>query len=408
MKKRVFSLVISISIIACMISGCSLPGSKKETVNLTVWGAEDSQEILKKMVDEFEAQYGDEADFHISVGEQGEDTLRKNIEDHPERAADVFALASDQLQDLCKAGILLEVTNGKDEIIKENGGKDDMAVKCAMYNDKLYAYPMTASNGYFLYYNAKYFSEDDVKSLDRILEVAEKNDKYFSMDWTSGWYIYSFFGGAGMNVVMNENKDGNVCDFNRTTGKYTGVDVANAMMDICSHKSFKNTDDAGFREGIEEGFIIAGVNGTWNSKKVEEVFGDDYRAVKLPTYTIKGAQVQMASFSGYKMLGVNAYSENTDWAQKLAKWLTNEQNQLLRFEATGEGPSNVNASNSEEVKKAVAISALKEQSDFSIIQNVTESYWQPTTVFGALIVAGNPDNRDLQEVLDDMVSDISH
>ena len=47
---------------------------------------------------------------------------------------------------------------------------------------KLHAYPMTASNGYFLYYNKEYFTEEDVKSFDRMLEIAEKNEKNFLMN----------------------------------------------------------------------------------------------------------------------------------------------------------------------------------------------------------------------------------
>ena len=49
---------------------------------------------------------------------------------------------------------------------------------------KLYAYPMTASNGYFLYYNKEYFTEEDVKSFDRMLEIAEENDKKLLEDFS--------------------------------------------------------------------------------------------------------------------------------------------------------------------------------------------------------------------------------
>ena len=49
---------------------------------------------------------------------------------------------------------------------------------------KLHAYPMTASNGYFLYYNKEYFTEEDVKSFDRMLEIAEKNDKKLFEDFS--------------------------------------------------------------------------------------------------------------------------------------------------------------------------------------------------------------------------------
>ena len=39
----------------------------------------------------------------------------------------------------------------------------------------LYAYPLTADNGYFLYYNKAYFSEEDIQSLERMLELAERS-----------------------------------------------------------------------------------------------------------------------------------------------------------------------------------------------------------------------------------------
>lgn len=48
------------------------------------------------------------------------------------------------------------------------------AIDAATVDDTLYAYPMTADNGYFLYYNKKYLSDSDVKTLDGILKVAEK------------------------------------------------------------------------------------------------------------------------------------------------------------------------------------------------------------------------------------------
>ena len=67
--------------------------------------------------------------------------------------------------------------------------------------------------------------------------------------------------------------------------------------------------------------------------------GKNYGAVKLPTYTCAGKQVQMASFTGYKMVGVNAYSSNVKWAMKLAEWITNQDNQTRRFAERGQGPS---------------------------------------------------------------------
>ncbi len=107
------------------------------------------------------------------------------------------------------------------------------------------------------------------------------------------------------------------------------------------------------------------------------------------------------------MVGVNAYSEQGKWAQKLAAYITSEENQTLRFERRGQGPSNIRASASEEIAAAPAIKAILAQSEFSSLQSIAGSYWTPTQNFGELMAAGNPDGRSLQDILDEMVKGIT-
>ena len=85
------------------------------------------------------------------------------------------------------------------------------------------------------------------------------------------------------------------------------------------------------------------------------MLGNNYAATKLPTYTVAGQQVQMSCYFGYKMLGVNPYSKNLDWAHKLAAYISNEENQKLRFEIRGQGPSNINASKDDEIMQSQAV-----------------------------------------------------
>ena len=99
--------------------------------------------------------------------------------------------------------------------------------------------------------------------------------------------------------------------------------------------------------------------------------------------------------------------DTADWAEKLAVWITNEENQTLRFEETGEGPANINAANSEKVKEAPAIRALTEQSRYSVVQNVGENFWDASTAFGMMMASGNRDGLNLQEILDQMVEKIT-
>ena len=80
---------------------------------------------------------------------------------------------------------------------------------------------------------------------------------------------------------------------------------------------------------MKSGEVIAGISGVWDVMNAKEAWGADYGACKLPAYTCAGREVQRASFTGYKMMGVNAYSKNKDWACKLADWMTNEENQKI-------------------------------------------------------------------------------
>ena len=404
--KKIVSVFLTFCVCAGVFSGCN---SKKqpEEISLSVWCANNDIETLSQIVEDFKEHYKDEADFSITISAEEEDTCKGTILANPKGAADVFSFAADQLNSLYNAGALLEITENTDEIIEANGSETSGAVLSASRNGKLYAYPATASNGYFLYYNSKYFSEEDVKSFDKILEIAAENDKKVTMDLASGWYIYSFFKGAGLDVSQTDDGKTNVCNWNSTDGIYSGADVAEAMLKIASHKGFSAVDDELLKTGAKDGSIIAGISGTWLSTYMKDAFGDGYAAAKLPEYTIKGNSVQMHSFAGYKLIGVSAYTKTPKWSQRLAEWITNEKSQLMRFKERGECPSNIKAAAMPEVKASVAISALSEQSRFGHIQDVADTFWTPTYVFGTIIAAKNADNVDLQKLLDEMVKGIT-
>lgn len=407
MQRNTKRMAMCIAICMLMISLFSGCGKEKENVTLSVWGAEEDQEMLREMVDAFEEKYKDEAEFNITICVENEVTCKETVLIDPKKAADIYSFADDQFRSLCQNNALLEVTENVDEIIEANGGKESAAVQSASYDGKLYAYPTTASNGYFLYYNKEYFTEEDVKSFDKMLEIAKENDKKIAMDFTSGWYLYSFFKGAGLNVEISEDGLTNICDWNTTEGKYKGVDVAEAMCKLVANPGFLNCGDADFVAGAKDGSIIAGINGAWNAKNMQEAYGDNYAATKLPEYSIAGDSVQMHSFAGYKLVGVNAYTKNAKWAQRLAQWITNEENQMIRFERKGDCPSNVNAASSKEVIDSPAIAALAAQSEYAHIQRVSDSFWMPVYVYGTTITAGNLDEKSLQVLLDQMVKDIT-
>ncbi len=399
-------------LLAVLLSGCQSKSaeppaeaqhtSDSDTVNLTLWGAEEDEELLRQIISGFEEEYRGQAEFNITYSPQSESHCTDALMGDLEQGADVFAFADDQLNTLVAAGALEPVENA--EAVKKANLPE--AVLAASVNDTLYALPLTADNGYFLYYNKNYFSQEDIRSLDRMLDIAAENEKKVSMEWSSGWYVYSFFGNTGLGVGLNDDGITNYCTWNATDGEIRGIDVARAMVSMAAHPGFVSADDAGFLEGVRNDSIIAGVNGVWNAVAVEEAWGSAFGAARLPAYTCAGKQVQMASFSGYKLIGVNAYSRHREWAARLAEWITNEENQELRFRMRGQGPSNISVASSQEVSDSPAIAALLEQSEFSGLQRIGGNFWDPVSAFTANILAGNPSGKSLQDQLDTMVEGI--
>jgi len=408
-KKRAFLLILSVWMLT-LLAGCggrdqpadsSQPAN--ETVALTVWGAEEDEALLQEIFSSFQSQYAGQASFQITYQPQSESNCKDVLLGDLENGADVFAFADDQVAALAAAGALDPIP-ASDAVRSANLSA---AVEAASVDNTLYAYPLTADNGYFLYYNRAYFSEEDVQSLDRILEVAALAGRHVTMDWSSAWYVYSFFGNTGLEVGLNEDGLTNYCTWNSTEGDIRGVDVAQAMLSVASSPAFASMTDTEFLAGVQNGSVIAGVSGVWNAVAIEEAWGADMGAAKLPTYTCAGRQIQMASFSGCKLIGVNAYSSHPDWAARLAEWIASESNQRLRFERRGQGPANASAANSPEVQAAPAIAALLEQSEFSQLQRVGGKFWDPVTEFAGSMAAGNPSGASLQSQLDRMVEGVT-
>ena len=376
--------------------------AKNKEVKMHVCCSNDDVDITTQMIESFkEANKG--TDFNIIIEESEDSDARDNILSNVHNGADVFPIADDQITSMAAGGALY-VIEDVDAVKKAD---DEGAVEAATIDGKLYGYPLTADNGYFMYYNKNYFSDSDVATLDGMLDIAGANGKYLTMDWSSGWYLYSFFGNTGLDFGVNDDGVTNHCNWNSVITDIKGVDIAQAMLDIAAKPGFKNCVQDDFIAGVQDGSIIAGVSGCWNAAKIKELWGDDYGAVKLPTYTCAGQQIQMSSFKGYKYMAVNAYTEYPEWANKLAQWFTNEDNQKLRFEMKNTGPANKAAAADDAVKKVPAIMAVMDQAQYGKLQRVGIPYWDAATEFGEKMAAGNPDNTDLQEIMDNFVAGIT-
>ena len=179
MKKKVLSALLCASMVATMVAGCggsssettdsnaaadnsaadnsaaagteeaAAPAASGDTIALRVWAAEEDQTLTNELIEQFKEANPDQT-FDITVGVESEANAKDDILVDPTAAADVFAFASDQLIDLVDAGVLQAVQD-VDTVSSENVAG---AVEAATVDGTLYAYPMSADNGYFLYYDS--------------------------------------------------------------------------------------------------------------------------------------------------------------------------------------------------------------------------------------------------------------
>lgn len=407
-----------------LLAGCSSGSSdepaadsgEKQNVSLTLWGAEEDQALLQNLIDSFKEEYADVANFDISLGVESESTAKDTVLTDAEAAADVYAFASDQLPDLVKAGALQSIDEMEEALTAyTNKTVDDIknantesSVEAATYDDTLYAFPMTADNGYFLFYDSTVVSEEDVATWDGLLAAAQASGKRVAMTLASGWYNASFFYSAGFTTGLNE--DGSTTMDWNGEADYTGVEVTQAMLNIASNPAFMAVADGDISNQIASGQLCAAVSGTWDATAAQEAFGDGYAATKLPTFTIAGAQLQQASVAGYKLVGVNAHSENAGWAALLADWITNEAAQQQHFDEREIGPSNNTVLESDAVKENTALAALAAQNEFGVVQMAGQNYWDPAATFGEMIAQGElnvDDTAGIQSALDTLVEGVT-
>lgn len=354
---------------------------------LTVWGAEEDQEMLKEMCDAF-AKANPQNKYTFQFGVQGEGEAADKVLNDVQSGPDVYSFSSDQINKLFAGGALARVGGDiESDIKKVNTAESVNAATITINNEnQLYAYPCTGDNCLFLYYDKSvYKNPDDVKSLDTILSIANDAGKkvHFKLN-DDGWYLSSFFFAKPelkYEVTYNDKMAEQKVDINFDSKD--GLDVMKSLRTYLMNNALvAQTDDskiiAAFTEKNGKREAAAAVSGTWNVATIKKLLGDNMGVAKLPSVKINEKDTQLSGYMGYKMIGVNGYSKNKGEAHKLAQWLTNESNQLKRFEKRGFGPTNIKVTDMEKVKKNEVIAAVLDQAQYNRAQkSVPATYWTP-------------------------------
>lgn len=394
-KKTKISLAVLPLLTTFIVAGCSCGGHNDTNgIKLTVWVSESDKAFASAVVEEFKQKNPDK-NYQFVIDVQGENDVATRVLNDVENAADVYSCANDQLSKLINGDALARIAGERLERLKKSNSESAMqsATMSIKGVEGVYGMPYT-DNSFFLYYNKSVLSENDVKSIDGILSKCSAS-KQFAYPLTDGWYSTAFYFGKGLGyeVTYDDNlaETSIVCDFDNATGEA----VTEAMWNLAKDNRVKaDANDSKIVAGFNDGSIVAAVSGIWNRTTIEGYLKDNFAAAKLPTYTFNKRkadeeQVQLVSFAGYKLMGVNNYSKNKTDAMDFAEFYTNKENQIKHFEERGFVPTNTEARQSEKVQNDICAKAITEQLKHSKIQTeVPSTLWVPMEGLGSAMVTG--------------------
>ena len=210
--KKLLTLSLAFLMMIGMLTACSSSkpseeptpaADEKVAVTVTVWSPQEDQseengKWLQTMCDNFAAAHPEwEITFNYGVCSEGD--AKTNVTTDPAAAADVYMYANDQIPDLLKAGAIAELGGSTLDTIKKNNSAT--TVNTVTYDGAVYGAPYSG-NTWFMFYDKSVFTEDDVKSLDAMLE---KGKVAFPLN--NSWYIAAFYVANGCTLFGPDGGD---------------------------------------------------------------------------------------------------------------------------------------------------------------------------------------------------------
>jgi len=312
-----------------------------------------------------------------------------------EAGADLYCFAQDQFARLITASALAKLGQGAAKTVIETNDADAVAA-VTTGEDTLWAYPLTADNGYFMYYDKSVIPDEDVDSLEKLIADCEAANKYFSFE-LNAWYLASFFFGAGCKSEWITDNDGNITGVNDNFNSDKGLVAAKAMNKLLGSSCYNSSSEA---SAFEKGSAIV-VSGTWNSATIRTMLGDNMGVADLPSFEVDGETYHLGSYFGFKLMGVKPQVDAVKGAalHRLAQYLTGYDCQMERHASNGWGPSNLQAQAEDVVVNDPVLIVVNEQRQYSVIQGAIHgSWWDIGKVIGDEVKAATSE-EDLKQAL---------
>lgn len=374
---------------------------------LTVWAPGEAKNVYEPMVENIfkstDYKNGKYANVTVKWVAIGEGDVATNMGAAPEDGADVFFFASDQYATLKNGNVLQPLAGdvGKyySAAVQARDGEGAYAPVTDPTNIS-WAFP-TAVNTFFMWYDSTFYEEEDLDSLDKLMEKAQAQNKNIMIALNTAWYSMTFFHGMGCTTDFIDGDY--VTDIDTSDNGWL---AAQAMYDylnpdrnngcIIDAPQDLNTDvPAGFNDSS----VVAAFEGDWISNNMPA----KAKATILPKFKdANGVEHRLKAFDGSKYCGVNAKRPNQAVSLALANFLTGEKAQRTRYEEAGSVPTNVKAAeyaNSNDTNGQGVVKAALAQAEYSYMQNRQTNLWNVGNVFVTGIASGTTTTANLRDQL---------
>lgn len=411
MKKKALSLFLAAAMVASM-TGCgnnktegnsnnaATPDNKADTeaaadassdeeeeitCDLTVWSpaedqAEDQGNWLPTMCEQFAAQHPNwHINFNYGVCPEGD--AKANVTQDVDAAADVYMYANDNITDLVSNNALAKLGGSALEAVQSTNSQ--AIIDSVSIDGSVYGFPFT-TNTWYMFYDKSVFSDDDIKSLDTMLEKGK-----VAFPLSNSWYIAAFYVANGGTMFGDDQMDESAgIDFSGEKG----TQVTDYLVDLVANPNFVNDADGAGIAGLRDGSIKAMFSGSWDAASVKEALGDNMGVAALPTAKINGNDVQLKSFAGSKAIGVNPKCENQQVAIALAQYLASAEAQQAHYDDRGVVPCNTDLLAQDATQSDAVVKAQNDTFDNTSITQpfvaAMSNYWTPAENMGKALVNG--------------------
>ena len=395
MHKKSLRLATGLCAAGLLLAGCGpVSGdSGAEKIRLMVWSpsedqSKDSGQWLQTCCENFAALHP-EWDITFVYGVSDEASAATAVSQDPDASADVFMYANDTLTTMTDANALAKFGGIYAEELQATNS--ETLLDSLTLDGDIYGVPFT-TNTWYMYYDKSVFTEEDVKSLDTMLE-----NGVVSFPFVNSWYLPAFYFGNGCTLFGDGTQEELGADF----GGENAVEVTEYLVDLASNPNFKIDQDGSGLAGLRDGSINAIFSGSWDAAAVQEILGDDMGVAALPTYTLNGEEKQMYAYAGSKAIGVNTATQYMKASVELAMYLGSAEAQRLHYELRNVIPCNTELNSDPEIAADPVVQAQNDTFDrTSILQPFVAAMsncWTPVENMGKAIRNGSVTKENAAE-----------